>query len=263
MVLKASLQSKTILSNVVEGMRDLVKEVNFDFNESGVQVQCMDSSNVGMVHLLMKESAFDEYVCSEAVTLGINVEALAKVLKMCGSNDKLVVQAGGEVPAEKLRFVFISPDDDRIADFEMSAMSLEVDAVGVPPFEDSHTLVKLPSAELKKAITDLKEFGDFLRVSTTKEGIKFNSEGDIGTANVLLKTRTGAKPEECTTIEGDEEVDMSFGMRYINLFTRATALSKTCEFQLKQGNPFRLTYHLEEESQGFIRFLLAPKVDDE
>lgn len=262
MVLQASLQTPTILRQVIEGMKDLVKEVNFDCNESGLQVQCMDSSNVGMVHLMMKESAFDEFHCSEPVTLGLNVEALGKVLRMCGSNDKVVLKAGGDVPAEKLRFEFISPDDDRIADFEMSAMSIEAAPVGVPPLEGSKVIATLPSNDLKKAVTDLKEFGDFLRVTTTKDGIKFNSEGDIGTANVLLKSRTSAKPEECTSIDGTAEIDMSFGMRYINLFTRASSLSKTCEFQFQQGHPFRLTYYLEEESHGFIKFLLAPKVDD-
>merc|ERR1719487_3234529 len=113
MVLKASLTTPGILRQVIEGMKDLVKEVNFDCNESGIQVQCMDSSNVGMVHLMMKESAFDEYQCDSNVTLGLNVEAMGKVLRMCGPSDRVIIKAGGDVPEEKLRFEFISPEDNR------------------------------------------------------------------------------------------------------------------------------------------------------
>jgi len=263
MVLKASLTTPTILRQVIEGMKDLVKEVNFDCNESGIQVQCMDSSNVGMVHLMMKESAFDEFQCSKPLTLGLNVEALAKVLRMCGTNDRVVLKAGGDdVKTDRLRFEFVSPDDGRVADFEMPSMSIETDPVGVPDFT-ADVVVTMPTAEFKKAVSDLKEFGDSLRVQTSKEGIKFNSKGDIGEANVLLKPRTAAKPEENTTIVGSAEIDMSFGMRYVNLFTRATGLSKTCEFSLKAGEPFLLRYNLEEESHGYIDFLLAPKVEED
>merc|ERR1719265_556056 len=123
----------------------------------------MDSSNVGMVHLMMKESAFDEYQCDQAVTLGLNVEAVGKVLRMCGPSDRVIIKAGGDVPAEKLRFEFISPEDNRIADFEMSAMSIEGDPVGVPELDGEKVKVTLPSGELRKAVNDLKEFGDFLR----------------------------------------------------------------------------------------------------
>merc|ERR1712072_421729 len=95
----------------------------------------MDSSNVGMVHLMMRESAFETFQCDEPLTLGLNVEALAKVLKMCGSGDRVLLLAGGKVPEGTLRFEFVSPDDGRMADFEMKAMSIDEEPVGVPEFE--------------------------------------------------------------------------------------------------------------------------------
>lgn len=221
----------------------------------------MDSSNVGMVHLMMREMAFDEFECTQPLTLGLNVEALGKVMRMCGPTDRVVLQAGGDIGTDKLRLEFIDPNDGRVADFEMTAMTIETEPVGVTESYVDVT-VKMPSGDFKKAITDLKEFGDALRVRTAKEGIKFSAAGDIGSGNVLLKPIAGAKADETTTIVGDAELDMSFGMRYVNLFTRATGLSKTCELELKQGDPMKLKYHLEEEAHGFIAFLLAPKMDE-
>jgi len=262
MPLRAALANPTLLKQVIDGMKDLCKEVNFDCNETGFQVQCMDSSNVGMVHLMMRESAFTEYQCDEPLTLGLNVEAFAKVLKMCGSNDSVLLMSGGDkLGADKLRLEFTSPDDGRVADFEMKALKIEGDPIGVPEMAADVT-VNMPCKELQKAINDLKEFGDGLRVTTSPDGVKFNAEGDIGTGNVLLKPRSGTKPEDTLTIEGKAEIDMSFGMRYINLFTRASSLSHSCEFQLLQGEPFRLKYPLGEIDNGFISFLLAPKLDE-
>ena len=52
-MLTAKLATPALFKQTIDGIKDLVKDVNFDFNESGLQVQCTDSSNVGLVHLKM------------------------------------------------------------------------------------------------------------------------------------------------------------------------------------------------------------------
>jgi len=265
MVLIAKLTSPALLKNIVDAMKDLVKDVNFDCNESGIKVQCTDSSNVALVHMMLREAAFDEFQCEQPITLGVNVESLAKILKMCGANDKVTITAGTDAgKADRVSFSFEPAADDRISDFEMKTMEIEADALGVPEAEYD-AVVTMPSAEMKKAITDLKEFGDALQVNTSKDGIKFSASGEIGTGNVLLKPRQTGKDEESLSIGGvnpSEPIDIRFGMRYLNLFVKATPLCKVCSFSLKLGEPFSLKYNLGEEGNGFIRFLLAPKVDD-
>jgi len=46
MVLEAHLQQAVLLKKVVDAMKDLCKDVNFDCSEKGIQVQSMDSSHV-------------------------------------------------------------------------------------------------------------------------------------------------------------------------------------------------------------------------
>jgi proliferating cell nuclear antigen len=267
MVLIAKLSSPTIFKQTIDAMKDLVKDVNFDCNESGIKVQCTDSSNVALVHLLLREAAFDEYQCDQPITLGVNVESLAKVFRMCGQNDKVTMTAGldGDSNKDRVNFEFHSTTDDRVADFDMRTIEIEADSLGVPD-ADYDVVVHMPSSEMKKAVGDLKEFGDALQVKTSKEGIRLSASGDIGTGNVLLKVRTTGKEEEDLQIKGanpEEPMDIRFGMRYLNLFVKATPLSKRCSFSLKTGEPFSLEYPLGEDGNGFIRFLLAPKVDDE
>merc|ERR1712160_145879 len=71
----------------VDAMKDLCKDVNFDCSEKGLQVQSMDSSHVALVSLLLRESAFAEFKCDRATSLGMNVDSLGKIFKMCGPND--------------------------------------------------------------------------------------------------------------------------------------------------------------------------------
>merc|ERR1712216_746554 len=83
------LQQAQLLKKVVDAMKDLCKDVNFDCSEKGNQVQSMDSSHVALVALMFRESAFSEFKCDRPASLGMNIDSLAKVFKMCGPNDSL------------------------------------------------------------------------------------------------------------------------------------------------------------------------------
>ena len=89
MVLEAQLQQAVLLKKVVDAMEDLCKDVNVECSEKGLQVQSMDSSHVAGVSLLLRESAFAEFKCDPATSLGMNVASLGKIFKMSSPNDSL------------------------------------------------------------------------------------------------------------------------------------------------------------------------------
>merc|ERR1739836_108893 len=92
MAMEMQLQDAVLLKKVVDAMGDLCKDVNFDCSEKGLQVQSMDSSHVALVSLLLRESAFADFRCDRPTSLGMNVDSLAKILKMCGPTDALKVK---------------------------------------------------------------------------------------------------------------------------------------------------------------------------
>merc|ERR1712159_816999 len=120
MVLEVLLQQAQLLKKVVDAMKDLCKDVNFDCSEKGIQVQSMDSSHVALVALMLRETAFSEFKCDRPVSLGMNVEALTKVFRMCGPNDSLKLK--WQDGCDQVGFQCESSEDDRIADFEMKLM---------------------------------------------------------------------------------------------------------------------------------------------
>merc|ERR1712013_843223 len=129
-----------------------------------------------MGSLLLRESAFAEFKCDRATSLGMNVDSLAKIFKMCGPGDSL-----------KLRW-------------QNDAEHMEI------PEQHYKVIVKLPSSEFQKICRDLKEFGETMSMSASKEGIRFSVQGDIGTGNVMLKPREAEKPEDKVTLTVHEPV---------------------------------------------------------
>merc|ERR1712048_378660 len=207
----------------------------------GLQVQSMDSSHVALVSLLLRESAFAEFKCDRPMSLGMNVDSLGKILKMCGPNDSL-----------KVRW---QNDADTVS-FQIESEHMEI------PEQHYKVVAKMPSAEFQKICRDLKEFGETMQMKASKEGITFSVQGDMGAGNVLLKPREAEKPEEKVTLTVHEPVTATFALRYLVNFSKAAPLCGLVEIGLGPDAPLLVKYQLETGDNGYMQFYLAPKIDE-
>merc|ERR1712032_1056092 len=178
-------------------------------------------SHVALVSLMFRESAFSEFKCDRPTSLGMNVDSLAKIFKMCGQNDSLKIRWQND--ADTVNFQCESSEEDRIADFDLKLMQIESEHMEIPE-QQYKVIAKLPSAEFQKICRDLKEFGETMQVSASKEGIKFSVQGDVGAGNVMLKPREAEKPEEKVTLQVHEPVTATFALRYLVNFAKAAPL---------------------------------------
>jgi proliferating cell nuclear antigen len=120
----------------------------------------------------------------------------------------------------------------------------------------------MSSREFQNIIRDLSVLGDACTISVTKEGIKFSVKGDLGTGNVTRKQNTtGEKEEDKTIIEMEEPTELTFAIRYLGYFTKATPLSGTVGLHMSKDVPLMVEY--KAENLGQMRYYLAPKIDEE
>lgn len=75
----------------------------------------MDSSHVALVAVNLSASAFDHYRVDKPLGLGFNSANMAKILKMMGKQDIMVMKA--EDDGDKLSMMFENPKTETIADF--------------------------------------------------------------------------------------------------------------------------------------------------
>jgi proliferating cell nuclear antigen len=259
MVLEVLLQQAQLLKKVVDAMKDLCKDVNFDCSERGIQVQSMDSSHVALVALMFRESAFSEFKCDRPASLGMNIDSLAKVFKMCGPNDSLKLKWQND--ADHVSFQCESSEDDRIADFDLKLMEIESEHMEIPE-QHYKVIARMPSSEFQKICRDLKEFGETMQVSASKEGLRFSVQGDVGTGNVMLKPRESEKEEEKVSLTVHEPVTATFALRYLANFAKAAPLCGSVELSLGPDSPLSVKYDLEKSDNGHLQFYLAPKIDE-
>ncbi|XP_058202509.1 proliferating cell nuclear antigen isoform X2 [Rhododendron vialii] len=207
-MLELRLVQGSLLKKVLESIKDLVNDANFDCSATGFSLQAMDSSHVALVALLLRSEGFEHYRCDRNISMGINLNNMAKMLKCAGNDDIITLKA--DDGSDTVTFMFESP----------------------------------------------------IVISVTKEGVRFSTRGDIGTANVVCRQNTTVdKPEEATIIEMNEPVSLTFALRYMNSFTKATPLSSTVTLSLSSELPVVVEYKIAE--MGYIRFYLAPKIEED
>lgn len=104
--------------------------------------------------------------------------------------------------------------------------------------------------------------GDYtVTIEASKDGIKFSCQGDIGNGSVTLRQHSNVqKPAESIEIELSEPVSLTFSLKYLVNFCKASALSSTVKICLSNEVPLLVEYALAGSS--YLRFYLAPKVRD-
>ena len=64
-----------------------------------------------------------------------------------------------------------------------------------------------------------------------------------------------------TVIDLQEPVTLTFALRYLNSFTKATPLAPMVQLQMSKELPVVVQYLIAD--MGYVRYYLAPKIEDE
>ena len=95
-VAEARIAEGALLKKLIEAMKDLVTEANFDCDASGISLQAMDSSHVSLVAMQLKADGFEHYRCDRNMSIGMNLASLSKILK-CANNDDVITLKAEDV----------------------------------------------------------------------------------------------------------------------------------------------------------------------
>ncbi|KAF9524760.1 proliferating cell nuclear antigen, N-terminal domain-containing protein [Crepidotus variabilis] len=188
-MLEAKLSEAGTLKKLLDAIKELVTDANFECNEEGIVLQAMDNSHVALVSVKFVAPAFKRYRCDRPMPLGVNLASLTKVLKCAKDDDICTLKAGDD--ADVLNLVYEAKNSDRIAEYDMKLMDIDADTLNIPETEYD-ARVTMPSAEFTRIVRDLSLLGESVRIEVSKEGVRFASDGEAANGSVLLRQTDGA-----------------------------------------------------------------------
>jgi len=189
-MLEAKLAEAQTLKKLLEAIKELVSDANFQCGEEGITLQAMDNSHVALVSVELERAGFAKYRCDRPIPLGVNLNSLTKILKCAKDDDVCTLKASDD--ADTLNLTYEAKNADRISDYELKLMDIDSDTLGIPDTEYD-VCVSMPSGEFARIVRDLSALGESVKIDVSKDGVRFTAEGEAANGNILLKQTANAR----------------------------------------------------------------------
>jgi len=197
----------------------------------------MDSSHVALVSLTLGQNGFESYRADRAMTLGISITNLAKVLKLAGNDDKIILRA--EEEASSLQIIFENRRQEKRTEFSLNLITLDSEHLGIP--ETTYTSeISMNSFDFTKLCRELHQLSETVTIEASIKYVKFSIDGEVGSGVIEIQTNSDAG-------RGAEQtaVSLSFALRYLNMFNKASTLCNYVKLQLAPETPLVVEYEIE------------------
>jgi len=129
-----------------------------------MSLQAMDGSHVALVSLNLSMEGFEHYRSDTNMVLGVNVNLLAKVMKLADPADSITLSA--DENATHLKLVFENPKTERTTEFTMNLIQLDNEHLAIPETEYS-SVVSINSSEFTKICKELYSLNETMTIHTT------------------------------------------------------------------------------------------------
>ena len=255
------LEVKTVQSSafriLIEALKEILTDANFEFDEHGIKIMAMDSSHTVLVHLKLNSDNFEEFKCNTKLILGINMINLFKLIKTMSNNDTLTLYVE-EDNQSVLGIKIENSEKNTITRYKLNLMDLHEDNIQIPPtiFE---SVITLPSSDFQKICRDMHNLADDIEIKSVGSQLIFNCKGDFASQETCI----GEANSGMTFIQNqhpDEIVQGLFALKHLVLFSKCTNLCNSIELYLKNDYPLIIKYTVA--SLGSIKLCLAPKMDE-
>ena len=241
---KAELSNPNILKTSFDAISSIVDEVQIQTDSEGFRLNALDRSHITFVHLELKSSLFDEFVCDEPEKINIDTDEFMKVLKRSKSTDRVIMSL------DEGNFI-ITFEGEAKRTFKIRLIDIEYESP-TPPQLNSPTKFEIPFNLLKDSIQDMDLFSDKITLMVDSEKFRASAEGEFGDANI----------EYIHGEKIDTEAKSVFSLEKIREMLKADKFSEMAIINLGTDIPLYLTLR-RVDGEGELSFLLAPRIESD
>ena len=256
------LMIKTVQSSafriLIEALKEILQDVNIEFDASGLKIVAMDVSHTVLVHLKLESKNFEHYYCSkDKLIIVVNMCNLFRLIKTMGNSDTLTLYVEEE-DTNRLGIKIENSEKNSITQFRLNLLDLTEEVIQIPPAE-FESVITMPSSDFQKLCRDMGALADILEIRSMDNLLVFSCKGDFAEQETRLgQTQNGMTFKQNTK---GEIVQGYFALKHLVLFTKCTNLCNSIELYLKNNYPLIIIYSVA--SLGNIKLCLAPQIDQD
>ncbi len=236
-----------VLREMVEVISTLVSEVKLGISKDGIDVKAVDPSHVAMLVLKLNKNAYEEFT-GEPTEIGVDVEKMKEVLRLCKPGDILDLQYDGG----KNRLVLhVGKVTRHMAVIDPAGITDPKVPNVTPP-----GVAVVRTEELRQGIRGSESISDHVTITLQPESFTMHSEGETDRVDLQLPK------ENLKRLEAKEPVKSMYPLDFFSNMVKSITSSE--EVTLHVGNEYPLKIEFQVAGgKGEGRFLLAPRVEED
>ena len=248
-------ESKKIIKFAIifNNLKNLFSETNVYFSDKGLYLQGMDTSHICMCELKLDKDWFCNYSIDKDAVIGINLEVIDKILSCLDKKLKLNIKYD-----DSDKFTIMLSDENITKVYNIAVIDIEAGLFEVPEVDYSADIY-LKSMYFKNYINELSLFGDDVTINCNEKNIVFKSSGD-GNSSVIIINDDYL---EEYLVEEETELESTYNIQYLKSITNFVKLKNEIYVGVSNTYPLSIVYNLSDDKQNYIKFYLAPKINDD
>lgn len=239
---------------LIEALKDILQDVNIEFDETGIKIVAMDVSHTVLVHLKLDSNSFEHYYCKKKNIIGVNMTNFFKLIKSMSNNDTLTLFVS-ESDTNRLGIKIENCEKNSVTNYKLNLLDLNDEGIQIPP-ASFDSVITMPSSDFQKLCRDMSGLTDTLELKSVDNLLILSCKGDFCTQ----ETKLGQTNNGMTFVKNNNPNDIVqgyFSLKHLVLFTKCTNLCNSIEMYLKNNYPLIISYSVA--SLGNIKLCLAPQ----
>lgn len=249
------VEIRTVQSNAIrilfEALKDILTDVNLQISTEGLKIISMDGSKQAVVNLKLEAHKFENFYCKQAITAGLNMTSLYKIIKSVKNSDIICFRIE-ENNETKLIIEIENKEKKTHIITVLKLLDIDEDILDIPNIE-FETVKTMPSNDFQSYIRELSIITNKVRLISSLNTFTLSGEGDFAKTKITIGDTNNDEISNKKISSG------LFYIKYLLLFTKSTNLCTTVEIYLKSKFPLILVYNVA--NLGKLQYCLAPLVE--
>lgn len=254
------LEIKTVQTNPIkqlfEALKEILTDVNIEFNESGIKIVAMDSYNTILVHLKLSSNKFDKYECKAKTIAGVSMSNLFKLLKTMNNDDTLTfIMDDNNINI--LTIILENGTKNKKTKYDLNLLDIDSAEIDIPD-QEFDSILTMPSSEFQKICRDMYNLSNTIEIKNIGETLIFCCEGEFAKQETVIGKTTN-NISFLKTTENDDIIQGYYNLKDLVLLTKCTNMCNSIEIYMKNNYPIFITYSVG--NLGKLKLALSPRVE--
>ena len=236
---------------LIEAIKDILTDVNLEFDSTGIKIMAMDGTHTILVHLRLQADRFDEYYCPAKHILGVNMINFFKLVKTMSNSESIVLYVK-KSDTTKLGVDILNGEKQMVTHYSLNLIEVDVCPIPIPPVQFP-SIITMPSTDFQKIIRDMHTLGEIVEIQSASQELVFRCKGDFADQETIFSIgQSGLMQSKVAS----EIVQGNFHLKFLVLFTKCTSLCSDISLYMKNDYPLIVEYNVA--GLGEIKLALAP-----